>query len=153
MNKINFIPYSYIEENLKRREKIIKLIFVVMIILLFISLGILKNNINRLNNLKEKEKRLVNKVEGIYLSKIDNKKIINEHLEDLCEMINNNDTFQCITIKDNSLWVGVTDVNINGCKKTIMDFEKSGFRIISLKGPEERKGIYYYEVGAIIDEN
>lgn len=150
MNKTNFIPYSFIEQNLIRKGKIFKLAFFIIMILLLLSINILKSNINRLNNLKREEETFIEKVQDMYLK--ENNKIVEKNIEALWELTKDNAKYYFITLENNTLWIEGMDSSIKECKQTIINLEqKSNFRIISLKGPEKKGDNYYYKVGVVLN--
>ena len=148
MSKLNFIPYSYLQKNLKRKEKIFRKIFILISILLLFSVGILISNISMLKGLKKEEKLFSSKIQGLYLN--GNSK---ENIKNSLETIQCLKDFQNITIENNILWIEATGKSIEYCKKSIKELEeKSGLKITSLKGPEKKEDYYFYKVGVVINE-
>ena len=148
MSKLNFIPYSYLQKNLKREEKIFRKIFILISILLLFSVGILISNISMLKGLKKEEKLFSSKIQGLYLN--GNSK---ENIKNSLETIQCLKDFQNITIENNILWIEATGKSIEYCKESIKELEeKSGLKITSLKGPEKKEDYYFYKVGVVINE-
>jgi hypothetical protein len=148
MSKLNFIPYSYLQKNLKRKEKIFRKIFILISILLLFSVGILISNISMLKGLKKEEKLFSSKIQGLYLN--GNSK---ENIKNSLETIQCLKDFQNITIENNILWIEATGKSIEYCKESIKELEeKSGLKITSLKGPEKKEDYYFYKVGVVINE-
>ncbi|PRR78782.1 hypothetical protein CLLI_13640 [Clostridium liquoris] len=148
MSKLNFIPYSYLQKNLKRKEKIFRKIFILISILLLFSVGILISNISMLKGLKKEEELFSSKIQGLYLN--GNSK---ENIKNSLETIQCLKDFQNITIENNILWIEATGKSIEYCKKSIKELEeKSGLKITSLKGPEKKEDYYFYKVGVVINE-
>lgn len=148
MNKLNFIPYSYLQKNLKRREKIFRKIFILISMLLLFSVGILISNINMLKGLKKEEELFSSKIQELYLN--ENSK---ESIKNSLETIQCLKDFQNIAIENNILWIEAAGKSIEYCKESIKELEdKSGLRIISLKGPEKKEDYYFYKVGVVVNE-
>ncbi|WP_027624689.1 hypothetical protein [Clostridium lundense] len=150
MSNTNFIPYSFMEENLERKKKIFKLIFFIALALLLFSICILKANMNRLNNLKREEKTFDAKVQDMCLK--ENNKIIKKNIEDLWEITKDNNNFYFITLRNNTLYIDGIGSSIKECKQSIINLEqKNNFTVVNLKGPEKKGDNYYYKVGVALN--
>ncbi|KAJ51493.1 hypothetical protein BD780_002217 [Clostridium tetanomorphum] len=152
MNKLNFMPYRYLEENYKKRKSLICISSIVNIILIIILFWIFIFNTTKLNNLQKEEHIVKEKIEEIVSKEKNKNNKLQKQNKIISEITSNINTFRNLKIENDILWIEGNYSDSNSYKDIVIFLEKEyGLKIITLQSPIKKEEDYIYRVGVSIN--